>query len=194
MEIEYRTIDRFPGYRFGSDGTIWSCWQRGKFAQMYISSTWRKRKATLTRFSPYLTISLRRSDGTHATPYVHRVILEAFSGPCPEGMESRHLDGNPEHNAILNLKWGTHDENHEDKLKHGRHQIGSRHHNAVLSDSDIPIIRKMAKRGVRPKAIAISIGKSIIAIRGVLEKKSWTHIKEDSIASNEKTSVLPSGS
>lgn len=26
--VEYRDIEGFPGYRIGSDGTVWSCWKR----------------------------------------------------------------------------------------------------------------------------------------------------------------------
>ena len=25
MEIIYKTIERFPNYKFGSDGSVWSC-------------------------------------------------------------------------------------------------------------------------------------------------------------------------
>ena len=42
---------------------------------------------------------------------VHRLVLEAFVGPQPDGHESRHLDGNPTNNHIANLTWGTRKQN-----------------------------------------------------------------------------------
>lgn len=43
---------------------------------------------------------------------VHRLILEAFSGPAPAGHDdAMHLDGNPKNNCPENLRWGSHAEN-----------------------------------------------------------------------------------
>lgn len=60
--------------------------------------------------------------GVHTAPLlVHRLIAEAFLGPCPEGQEVRHLDGNPANNVLTNLTYGTHAENSADMLRHGTH-------------------------------------------------------------------------
>ena len=50
---------------------------------------------------------------------VHRLVLEAFVGPRPAGMECRHLDGDPANNHLENLAWGTSKENGEDMTRHG---------------------------------------------------------------------------
>ena len=51
---------------------------------------------------------------------VHRLVLEAFVGPCPTGMESCHFpDRNPANNKLDNLRWATHAENENDKIVHG---------------------------------------------------------------------------
>lgn len=52
---------------------------------------------------------------------VHKLVLEAFVGPKPEGMECRHLDGNPANNHLTNLVWGTSAENKKDIVRHGKH-------------------------------------------------------------------------
>lgn len=60
--------------------------------------------------------------------FVHRLVLEAFIGPCPDGMQCRHLDGNPGNNFVTNLRWGTSSENNLDKVGHGTHPQARRTH------------------------------------------------------------------
>lgn len=50
---------------------------------------------------------------------VHRIVLEAFVGTCPPGMETRHLDDVKANNCVENLRWGTHSENHLDITRNG---------------------------------------------------------------------------
>ena len=49
---------------------------------------------------------------------VHRIILETFSGPRPDGYECRHLNGDSFDNRLENLKWGKPQENADDRVKH----------------------------------------------------------------------------
>lgn len=43
--------------------------------------------------------------------YVHRMVLETFVGPAPEGHECLHADDQPANNVLTNLSWGTRAEN-----------------------------------------------------------------------------------
>lgn len=65
----------------------------------------------------YLTVLLSQG-GRSKRVYVHRVVLEAFVGPCPEGMETCHNNGNPADNHLENLRWDTHAANEADKRLH----------------------------------------------------------------------------
>lgn len=60
-----------------------------------------------------------RKDKRMYHKFVHRLVLEAFVGPCPAGMECRHLNGNPSDNRLENLAWGTKRENGYDRVLHG---------------------------------------------------------------------------
>lgn len=66
--------------------------------------------------------------GSFGRRYVHQLVLEAFAGPCPRGLECRHLDGDAANNALSNLQWGTASENQRDRIAHGTHHWARRTH------------------------------------------------------------------
>lgn len=55
---------------------------------------------------------------------VHQLVAAAFHGPCPEGMEVCHRDGNRKNNTPENLRYGTHAENVRDQVRHGTARNG----------------------------------------------------------------------
>lgn len=59
---------------------------------------------------------------------IHRLVLEAFVGPCPEGMECLHADDDPLNNHLSNLRWGTRSENRSDGLRNGRNANARKTH------------------------------------------------------------------
>jgi hypothetical protein len=73
----------------------------------------------------HLRVKLCR-DGHKMTCRVHKLVLEAFVGPAPDGTESCHRDGNGENNALTNLRWGTRSGNMQDKVNHGMHHNASK--------------------------------------------------------------------
>src|ERR1044072_2359706 len=117
----YLPIEGFPGYRVGDDGTVWSCWRtcpNGRFL-----SSWRQMKQSVqkNRSNGRSYRYLNLCKGGKPTIYmVHRIVLEAFVGPRPAGMECRHLDGNPGNNNLSNLQWGTPLQNAADRKAHGK--------------------------------------------------------------------------
>lgn len=75
----------------------------------------------------YLRVNLRKG-GRQTKKLVHRLVLEAFVGPCPPGKECRHMDGNPKNSRVENLKWGTKSENALDRTIHGTDPQARRTH------------------------------------------------------------------
>ena len=78
---------------------------------------------------------------------VHRLILEAFVGPCPKDMECRHLDGNKLNNKLNNLKLGTPKENQADRILHKTYLFGSKCSWAKLNDWKVRIIKRLLEDG-----------------------------------------------
>lgn len=66
--------------------------------------------------------------GVGTTRKVHHLVLEAFVGPCPSGMEGCHWDDDPDNNHLLNLRWGTRSDNMRDAVRNGVHHMASRTH------------------------------------------------------------------
>lgn len=67
-------------------------------------------------------------EGVKRKMYKHRAVALAFIGPCPEGMEVRHLDGNPHNNRVENLAYGTRSDNMWDRVAHGNHPNKAKTH------------------------------------------------------------------
>lgn len=89
---------------------------------------WRGRLLTPTPMkNGYLLVTLWRN-GRQRTQLVHRLILAAFHGPCPDGGEALHRDGKRANNRLENLCWGTHSENQFDQVSHGTHHNASKTH------------------------------------------------------------------
>ena len=59
---------------------------------------------------------------------VHRLVLAAFVGPCPPGMEGCHGDGDPSNNHLTNLRWDTKPANAADSISHGTHPSARKTH------------------------------------------------------------------
>lgn len=86
----------------------------------------------------YVRVSLGKGN----VRQVHRLVLEAFSGPAGAGREGAHLDGNPSNNRLENLAWKTSAENKADQRRHGTLPLGDARPNAKLSDDDVRVIRR----------------------------------------------------
>jgi len=116
--IQYRGIKDFPGYRIGDDGSVWTC--RLTFTSLQgqnaPSFAWIKMSLPV-REDGYVYVTLYRASRKF-TRYVHRLVLESFVGPCPEGMEACHYpDKTRSNNRLRNLRWDTRPENHKDRFR-----------------------------------------------------------------------------
>lgn len=65
--------------------------------------------------SGHVSVMLGRAAGSYCA---HVLVLLAFKGPCPEGLEVRHLNGVPNDNRLDNLEYATRTRNTQDKKFH----------------------------------------------------------------------------
>jgi hypothetical protein len=75
----------------------------------------------------YPRVVLTRS-GRAKTHKVHRLVLEAFVGTCPSGLEACHADDDSSNPALANLRWDTRRNNQLDKVANGNHPQARKTH------------------------------------------------------------------
>lgn len=75
--------------------------------------------------SGYPVVGLSK-DGVARNYYIHRLVLEAFVGKCPEGYIACHRDDDPTNNRLENLRWGSYSDNGVDAVNNGRHHLADR--------------------------------------------------------------------
>lgn len=108
--------------------------------------------------------------------HVHVLILTAFCGLRPIGMECRHLDGNKLNNHLDNLCWGTRRENVDDRLKHGGYLVGEDVHTSKLTADDVLQIRELRQYGLSCIEIGKRYGVSRNSIYDIINHKRWKHL------------------
>jgi hypothetical protein len=106
---EWRPVAGFPGYQVSDYGRVFS-----SHSGMTLKP--QRTKAALQVFLRHNGMTFQRR--------VHRLVLEAFVGECPPGMECRHLDGDWTNNVLGNLAWGTPKENMSDAFRHYAERSG----------------------------------------------------------------------
>lgn len=166
-------IAGFPFYCVRSDGAVFSCRTRGGLFRPWtpMVGSWNNGRESDSR----MFVSFHR-DGKLWPRTIHRLVLEAFVGPCPEGLEGCHNDGNPEHNHVGNLRWDTHASNMADRKTHGKNPEGERNPAAVLNADQVKEIRELWMQGVMQKALAPIFGVSKQCIQTVCSGTCWMSV------------------
>jgi hypothetical protein len=119
-EEQWRPVVGYEGlYEVSDQGRVRTTRRKGSAGGL--------RKLHTNKATGYVALGLCR-EGQMATKTVHNLVMEAFIGPCPEGQEIRHLDGNPANPQLDNLAYGTSYENKLDTIRHGTHRPSSQTH------------------------------------------------------------------
>lgn len=109
---------------------------------------------------------------------VHALVMEAFVGQRPEGMQICHGDGDQTNNRVGNLRYGTGQENCADTLKHGRRPLGINHKRSKLTDDEVREIRSL-RGSVTQQKLADRFGVHRVHISAIQSGKYWGHLKDD---------------
>lgn len=83
---------------------------------------------------------------------IHRAVAAAFIGPCPDGREVSHKDGNSHNNRLSNLEYVSHIDNERMKWLHGTNPCRERNSAAKLTQKQVLEIVSRVKSGKRGEA------------------------------------------
>ena len=108
---------------------------------------------------------------------IHRLVMLAFVGECPDGMEVLHADDNRANNHLSNLSYGTRKQNMEGAKERGRTCIGEKQGSAKIPDSAASTIRWMYEiSSLSQRQIGELFGVSAAAIGRLVRRQSYSHI------------------
>lgn len=116
---------------------------------------------------------------------IHRLVLETFVGPCPEGRVAGHKNGIRTDNRVANLYWATHTENQHDRFRHGTHDCGERNRRAKLNIDQVKEI--LSLKGIESSTkTAARYGITDAAVRSIRRGINWAKALELERLTGEK--------
>ncbi len=166
----------FSGYRARSDGFILSLRRGGAIA---TNTVWRVLTPIIRdnkKRTGYRCVTLFKNGVRHQLR-ISRLMLESFIGPCPNGMEASHENGNSLDDRIENLAWKTHPENEADKSRHGTLLMGEECYLSTHCDQDVSILWEMVSQGYSGRQIANTLGTTPNWVNMVYRGRIWKHLR-----------------
>ena len=192
MEV-WKNVPGFEFYQISSEGRVWSLprtiartGDRGNTA--CLKGKYLKIHKT---HAGYLYTVLSKDGKRKAVP-IHRLVLLAFIGPCPEGMQARHFpDNSKTNNRPENLSWATPKQNSADREFHGTLSKGEKHSRITkkfalrgtqlarsrFNDDQIREMRKLREQGWTLRRIAKKFDYDHANVLRIVRREMWAHVK-----------------
>lgn len=170
---EWRSISGFEGYYEVSNfGNVRSC------DRQLSDGRTRKSKPMAQSISKSGHRKVRLCRGNvHHFKLVHRLVAEAFIGPCPDGLQCAHNNGDPSCNHDWNLRWDTVAGNAADRILHGTQLIGPKNHLSKLTDDDVRKLWTLHRSGMTGRDIAKFLGCTPANVSSIINRKTWGHLQ-----------------
>lgn len=173
MEAEWRAIKGFPKYEVSNTGDVRSFvkFSSGKILRQSM------------RVNGYKFVGLITSKNNRKHLSVHRIVIENFKPEkISEGLQCNHINGVKTDNRIENLEWVTASENTRHAYRMGLIKrvegvgcVGSKNHKSKLTESDVILIREMAKTASH-RRIATKYNICHTTIDSIVNRITWKHI------------------
>lgn len=157
--MKWLPISEFPNYEISDAGIV-----RRIDTKKVIAQNTKKGK------HPYKRVHLSH-EGVAKYVLVHRLVLRAFIGECPDGLECLHDDDDPTNNNLSNLSWGTRKRNHQTIDRHGE-----KNGRAKLTEDDVRFIRSSE---LSTKELAHMFSTTQKYIQNILRGVTWKCILQN---------------
>lgn len=159
---EWRPIPNSKGYEVSSVGRV----RRGK---RHLKQ-WKIKAG-------YSYIGVMYLDGAWKRCRVHRLVLEAFVGPCPAGMIVCHNNGVRDDNRLENLRYDTAASNVRDMYKHGTRPYGLAC-GGKLCVGQVLAIRLRRSRGESLASLAEAFNVHQATISNVAKRRAYSKVED----------------
>lgn len=125
ISMAWKSVVGFEGlYEVSDDGRVRGLERRSADDRYTVPA--KELKGSLDG-NGYKVVALSKN-GFSLRKYVHVAVLEAFSGPRPEGFDGCHSNGDNQDNRAANLRWDSRKENMRDAMRHGTHVSANKTH------------------------------------------------------------------
>lgn len=165
MLKKWKIIKKYPNYQVSNYGEV-------------INIKSGKKRKLQNGPGGYLILVLYK-DGKPGSVYIHRLVAEAFLGPCPKDKEVNHKDGNKINPYVKNLEYVTRKENVKHSYKIGLQEgkKGEKNVRSKLKNKDINKIIKMHNtKKYYQWEIAKIFGVHQVQISRIINGKTWNKI------------------
>ena len=174
----WKEIDRFPGYGVSDDGRVRSYWTRKGVPSIRgwrVASKPQRVMKTTRGVRGYEVVTLRSGDGEKLTLKIGNLVMEAFYGPRPAGMEVCHNNSVRADNHLENLRYDTHTGNIADKSEEAR--FASALVTRKLTDQQVIDIRvKHCVDGITYQRLAEEYGIPLTTIGNACRGCTYAHL------------------
>ncbi len=163
MDEVWRPIKGFP-YDISNMGQV----RRSQGASLPMG-----RPLHPANFLGYPAVGLWK-DGKEHLKQIHRLVLEAFVGPCPPNHQSNHINGRKDDNRVENLEWVT---EHTLVAHLSQPSLEDRGYLTKIQDWQTTAIRALYATGDWTQgelAGVFRVHQSLIS--DIINRKAWKHL------------------
>lgn len=177
--VEFRHCLNAIGYAASSDGRVWCCRKTGGHGG--YRTDWRPLKPQKHN-QGYLMVSLGKAN----LRLLHCIVLEAFVGPAPDGMEGCHYPDKDKRNCrIENISWGTRSKNILHRIVQGGSSRGEMNWNAKLNkESVIQVVEMLEAGSLSHEEIASKFNVTRRTVGRIGSGELWSHVTGRTRCSN----------
>jgi hypothetical protein len=130
----------------------------------------------------YIMIALRRPGESRTLRLAHRIVLEAFVGPCPPNHVTNHKNCDKTDNRLENLEWVSQAYNVEHAIANDHFyfaaKMGEKNPASKLTADQVREIRRIhAKTQCRYQDLADQFGVTNVMIGKIVRREAWPHIE-----------------
>lgn len=179
--MQWRNIPGYPGYRVNDKGGVQTFWKQRSYDKYsgpvyYVDSDGRYLRPTIGK-GGRLRYGLKNINGKFKKIGAAVIVLQAFVGPKPSGMESCHFNDKAYDNRLYNLRWDTHRNNIADRTRNGGTRHGSTNNNSKLTEGQVMCIKALyVYEDSNKTRLAKRFGIHPTVIYSIIRGKTWKHV------------------